>query len=162
VLREPDQAVRRGGVAAVHADIDALKGLHGALARYRHAQRDVAARAQDQVRATRAALEEKASRLRGQLELCQAEYAGCRERAAQADPEDLPVDCSGYARAVAQNTERLEQLQLWQQRVEAEASEFAGIAGRFDVLLADDLPRLEEHLAAIISSLERARHLQAS
>jgi hypothetical protein len=148
-------------VAAIHADIDALKGLHGALARYRHAQRDVAARAQDQVRATRAALEEKASRLRGQLEMCQSEYAGCRERAAQADPEDLPVDCSGYARAVAQNAERLEQLQLWQQRVEAEASEFAGIAGRFDVLLADDLPRLEEHLASIIASLEAARRVQA-
>jgi hypothetical protein len=149
-------------VAAVHADIDALKGLRDALVRYRHAQRDVAARASDQVRVVRAGLEEKANRLRAQVELCQAEYEGCQERAAQADPEDLPVDCSGYARAVAQNAERLEQLQLWQQRVEAEASEFSGIAGRFDALLADDLPRLEEHLAAIISSLERARHLQAS
>jgi hypothetical protein len=149
-------------VAAVHADIDALKGLRDALVRYRHAQRDVAARASDQVRVVRAGLAEKASRLRAQVELCQAEYEGCRERAAQADPEDLPVDCSGYARAVTQNAERLEQLQLWQQRVEAEASEFSGIAGRFDGLLADDLPRLEEHLAAIISSLERARHLQAS
>jgi hypothetical protein len=147
-------------VAAVHADIDALKGLHDALTRYRHAQRDVAARAQDQVRVTRAALEEKASRLRGQLDMCQAEYAGCRERAAQADPDDLPVDCSGYARAVAQNAERLEQLQLWQQRVEAEASEFSGIAGRFDALLADDLPRMEEHLAAIIARLEAARRVQ--
>jgi hypothetical protein len=148
-------------VAAVHADIDALKGLHAALVRYRHAQRDVTTRASDQVRATRAALEEKASRLRAQLELCQAEYAGCRERAAQADPEDLPVDCSGYARAVAWNSERLEQLQLWQQRVEAEASEFAGIAGRFDALLADDLPRMEEHLVAIIARLEAARRVQA-
>jgi hypothetical protein len=148
-------------VAAVHADIDALKGLHDALARYRHAQRDVAARASDQVRVTRAALEEKASRLRGQLDMCQAEYAGCRERAAQADPEDLPVDCSGYARAVAWNSERLEQLQLWQQRVEAEASEFAGVAGRFDALLADDLPRMEEQLTAIIARLEAARRVQA-
>jgi hypothetical protein len=149
-------------VAAVHADIDALKGLHDALVRYRHAQRDVAARASGQVRVTRAALEAKASGLRAQLEMCQAEYAGCRERAAEADPEDLPVDCSGYARAVAQNAERLEQLQLWRQRVEAEASEFSGIAGRFDALLQDDLPRLEEHLAAIIGSLEAARRLQAS
>jgi hypothetical protein len=149
-------------VAAVHADIDALKGLHGALARYRHAQRDVAVRAQDQVRATRAALEEKASRLRAQLEAGQAEYTACRDRAAQAGPDDLPVDCSGYARAVEQNAGRLEQLQLWQQRVEAEVSEFSGIAGRFDAVLADDLPRLEEHLAAIIASLERARRLQAS
>jgi hypothetical protein len=148
-------------VAAVHADIDALKGLHDALVRYRHAQREVAARASDQVRVVRAGLEEKASRLRAQVEMCQAEYAGCRERAAQADPEDLPVDCSGYARAVAQNAERLEQLQLWRQRVEAEASEFSGIAGRFDALLADDLPRMEEHLAAIIARLEAARRVQA-
>jgi hypothetical protein len=149
-------------VTGIHADINALKGLHGALARYRHAQRDVAARAQDQVRATRAALEEKAGRLRAQLELSQSEYAGCRERAAQAEPEDLPVDCSGYARAVDQNAGRLEQIQLWQQRVEAEVSEFSGMAGRFDALLQDDLPRMEEHLAAIIASLERARRLQVS
>jgi hypothetical protein len=148
-------------VAAVHADIDALKGLHDALVRYRHAQRDVAARAADQVRVVRASLEAKASQLRAQLELSQGEYAGCRERAAQADPEDLPVDCSGYARAVAQNAERLEQVQLWQQRVEAEAGEFSGIAGRFDGLLADDLPRMEEHLAAIIARLEAARRVQA-
>lgn len=149
-------------MAVVHADIDALKGLRDALVRYRYAQRDVAARGADQVRATRAALEEKASRLRAQLEMCQAEYAGCRKRAAEADPEDLPVDCSGYARAVEQNAERLEQIQLWQQRVESEVSEFSGIAGRFDALLQDDLPRMEEHLAAIIASLERARRLQAS
>jgi hypothetical protein len=148
-------------VTGIHADIDALKGLHGALARYRHAQRDVAARAQDQVRATRASLGEKASQLRAQVELAQGEYAACRERAAQADPEDLPVDCSGYARAVEQVTERLERIQLWQQRVEAEASEFSGIAGRFSALLADDLPRMEEQLAALISRLEAARRLQA-
>ena len=43
-------------MTGIHADIDALKGLHGALARYRHAQRDVTARGEDQVRATRAAL----------------------------------------------------------------------------------------------------------
>jgi hypothetical protein len=148
-------------VTGIHADIDALKGLHGALVRYRHAQRDVTARGEDQVRATRASLEEKASQLRAQLELSQGEYAGCRERAAQAGPEDLPVDCSGYARAVEQTTERIEQIQLWQQRIDAEASEFSGVAGRFAALLADDLPRMEEHLAAIITSLEAARRVQA-
>jgi hypothetical protein len=148
-------------VAGIHADIDALKGLHGALLRYRHAQRDVTARGEDQVRATRASLEEKASQLRAQLELSQGEYAGCRERAAQAGPDDLPVDCSGYARAVEQATERIEQIQLWQQRIDAEASEFSGVAGRFAALLADDLPRMEEHLAAMIASLEAARRVQA-
>ena len=148
-------------MAAVHADIDALKGLHDALACYRHAQREVAAQAQDQVRVTQAGLEEKAGQLRAQLEMSQGEYAGCRERAAAAGPDDLPVDCSGYARAVAQVTERLEQIQLWQQRVEAEASEFAGVAGRFSGLLADDLPRMEEQLAALVSRLEAARRLQA-
>ena len=113
-------------MTGIHADIDALKGLHGALARYRHAQRDVTARGEDQVRATRASLEEKASQLRAQLELCQGEYAACQDRAAQAAPDDDPVDCSGYAQAVAQNSERLEQIQLWQQRIEAEPVEDRG------------------------------------
>ena len=148
-------------MTGIHADIDALKGLHGALARYRHAQRDVVTQGEDQVRMTRASLEEKASQLRAQLEMAQGEYAGCRERAAQAGPDDLPVDCSGYARAVAQATGRIEQIQLWQQRIDAEASEFSGVAGRFAALLTDDLPRMEEHLAAIITSLEAARRVQA-
>jgi hypothetical protein len=148
-------------VTGIDADIDVLKGLHDALVRYRHAQRDVTARGDDQVRATRASLEEKASQLRAQLELSQGEYAGCRERAAQAGPDDLPVDCSGYARAVEQATERIEQIQRWQQRIDAEASEFSGVAGRFAALLADDLPRMEEHLAAMIASLEAARRVQA-
>ena len=148
-------------MTAVHADIDALKNLHGALVRYRHAQRDVAARASDQLRMTRSRLEERASRLRAQAELAQAEYAGCRDRAAQADPDD-PVDCSGYARAAEQSAGQLEQVQLWQQRVETGASEFSGVAGRFADLLDSGLPRLEEQLAAIIASLERARQLGVS
>lgn len=152
-------------MTGIHADIDALKGLHAALVRYRHAQRDVAARGEDQVRATRASLAAKASQLRVQLELCQAEYAGCQERAARVaedDPGGAVVDCSGYARAVEQNGERLERIQLWQQRVEAEAAEFSGIAGRFGAMLGDELPRTEEHLAAIIASLEAARRVQVS
>ena len=48
-------------MTGIHADIDALKGLHDALARYRHAQRDVTARGEDQLTATRASLETKAS-----------------------------------------------------------------------------------------------------
>ena len=161
MLRAPELTADRGGVTGIHADIDALKGLHGALVRYRHAQREVAARGEDQVRATRTALADKASQLRAQAELAQGEYAGCRERAAQAGPEDLPVDCSGYARAVEQATGQLEQIQLWQQRIDDAASEFSGVAGRFSGLLGEELPRLEEHLAAIVASLERARQLQA-
>jgi hypothetical protein len=146
-------------VTAIHADIDALKGLHQALVRYRHAQRDVIARGEDQLTTTRASLEARASRLRAQLELGQAEYTACQDRAAQADP-DNPVDCSGYARAVEQDSQRLEQIRLWQQRIDAEASEFSGIAGRFADLLEDGLPRMEEHLVAIIASLEAARRVQ--
>jgi hypothetical protein len=41
-------------LTGIHTDIDALKGLHGALVKYRHAQRDVTARGEDQLRATRA------------------------------------------------------------------------------------------------------------
>jgi len=147
-------------VTGIHADIDALKGLHQALVRYRHAQRDVIARGEDQLTATRASLEARVSRLRAQLELGQAEYTACQDRAAQADPDNA-VDCSGYARAVEQNGARLEQIQRWQQRIDAEAAEFSGTAGRFAALLADELPRMEEHLVAVIASLEAARRVQA-
>ena len=59
------------------------------------------------------------------------------------------MDCSGYARAVEQCGERLEQIRRWQQRIDAEASEFQGTASRFGDLLENDLPRTEEHLLAL-------------
>jgi hypothetical protein len=130
-------------VTGIHADIDALKGLHGALVKYRHAQRDVAARGEDQLKATRASLEAKARRV------------------AADDTAGGTVDCSGYARAAEQTGEQLEHVRRWQQRIDAEASEFQGIAGRFADLLENELPRMEEHLVAIIASLEAARRVQA-
>jgi hypothetical protein len=150
-------------VSSVHADIDALKGLHEALVRYRHAQREVAGRGEEEIRLVRASLDAKAGRWRAQLERCQAELAACQERVAQGGPAagDGPVDCSGYARAAEQAGERLEQIRRWQQRIDAEASEFQGTAGRFADLLANDLPRMEEHLLAIVANLEAARRVQA-
>jgi len=151
-------------LTGIHADIDALKGLHGALVTYRHAQRDVTARGQDQIRVTRASLEARASRCRTQLELSQAELGACQERAARAAADDTAggtVDCSAYAQAVEQCGERLEAIRRWQQRIDAEASEFQGIAGRFADLLENELPRMEEHLVAIIASLEAARRVRA-
>ena len=151
-------------MTGIHADIDALKGLHGALVTYRHAQRGVAARGEDQLRATRSSLEAKASRCRAQLELSQTELGACQDRAAQAaedDPGGGTVDCSGYVQAVEQAAERLESIRLWQQRIDAEASEFQGTAGQFADLLENELPRMEEHLVAIIASLEAARRVQA-
>jgi len=148
-------------LTGIHADIDALKRLHGALVTYRHAQRDVTVRGEDQLRVTRASLESKASRCRAQLELSQAELGACQDRAAQDDTGGGTVDCSGYARAVEQCGERLEAIRRWQQRIDAEASEFGGIAGRFADLLENELPRMEEHLVAIIASLEAARRVQA-
>jgi hypothetical protein len=153
-------------VTSVHADLDALKGLHEALVRYRHAQREVAGRGEEEIKVIRASLDAKASRWRAQLEQCQAEFGACQERAAQAVADDAaaadgPVDCSGYARAAEQCGERLAQIRRWQQRIDAEASEFQGTAGRFGDLLENDLPRTEEHLLAIIRSLEAARRVQA-
>jgi hypothetical protein len=158
-------------VSSIHADIDALKGLHEALVRYRHAQREVAGRGDEEIKVIRASLEAKASRWRAQLEQCQAEFGACQERAAQAAADgpaadgpaagDGLVDCSGYARAAEQAGERLEQIRRWQQRIDAEASEFQGTAGRFCDLLENDLPRTEEHLLAVIRSLEAARRVQA-
>jgi hypothetical protein len=152
-------------VTSIHADIDALKGLHEALVRYRHAQREVASRGEEEIKVIRASLEAKASRWRAQLEQCQAELGACQERAAQAAADgsaaaDDRVDCSGYARAAEQCEERLEQIRRWQQRIDAEAGEFQGTASRFGHLLENDLPRTEEHLLAIIRSLEAARRAQ--
>jgi hypothetical protein len=154
-------------VTAIHADIDALRGLHEALVRYRHAQREMAARGDDVIRTTREALEARASRWHSQLELCQAELGACRARAAQAAQDgtgdgagDGTVDCSGYARAVEQTQERLEHIRRWQRRIDEEASEFQGTASRFLDLLETDLPRTEEYLLAALRSLEAARHVQ--
>lgn len=156
-------------MTGIHADIDALKGLHEALVRYRHAQREVASRGDDVIGAARAALEAKASRWQAQLELCQVEFGDCRERAARAAQDgpmdgngDGTVDCSGYARAVEQSRERLEHIRRWQQRIDAEASEFQGTASRFLGLLETDMPRAEERLLAAIRSLEAARRVQAA
>jgi hypothetical protein len=157
-------------VTSIHADIDAMKGLHEALVRYRHAQREVAGRSDEEIKVVRASLEAKALRWRAQLEQCQVEFGACQERAAQAAAgsaadgpvgADEPVDCSGYARAVEHCGERLEQIRRWQQRIDAEASEFGGTASRFGDLLENDLPRTEEHLLALIRSLEAARRVQA-
>jgi hypothetical protein len=151
-------------VTAIHADIDALKGLHEALVRYRHAQREVASRGDDVIRMSRASLEARASRWQTQLELAEAEFGACRERAAEAaqdGPGDGTVDCSGYARAVERSRERLEHIRRWQQRIDQEASEFQGTASRFLDLLETDLPRSGEQLLAAITSLEAARRVQA-
>jgi hypothetical protein len=147
-------------VTAIHADIDALRGLHAALVRYRHAQREVAGRGDDEIKVARAALEAKASRRRSQMELRQTEFGACQDRAAQATEDDA-VDCPGYARAVEESVERLERIRRWQQRIDQEASEFQGTASRFLDLLENDLPRTEEHLLAAIGSLEAARRVQA-
>ena len=162
--------------SSIHADADALKGLHEALVRYRHAQREVARRGDEEITVVRASLEAKAGRWRVQLEQSRAELAACQERAAQAAADGpaangwaaagpaadgTPVECSGYARAVEQCEERLEQIRRWQQRIDAEASEFQGTASRFGDLLENDLPRTEEHLLALIRSLEAARRVQA-
>jgi hypothetical protein len=156
-------------VTSVNADIDALKGLHEALVRYRHAQREVAVRGADEITLARTALAARAGRWRAQMEQHQAEFGACQERAAQAQAAgdgltagDGPADCSGYARAAEQCGERLERIRQWQQRIDAEASEFQGTASRFLDLLENDLPRAEEHLLALIRSLEAARRVQAS
>jgi hypothetical protein len=147
-------------VTAIHADIDALTELRAALTRFRYAQREAADRGGDAIEATRVSLEAKASRWRARLEQGRAELEACRDRAAA--EQDAPVDCSGYARAVTEAGERLEHIRLWQQRIDQQVTEFAGADSRFKNLLETDLPRAEEQLAAIITSLRAARRVQPS
>ena len=146
----------------IHADIDALHGLHRAMARFRLAGRGVADRGNDQIAVTRASLEAEASRCRSRLEQGYADLGACRQRAAEsAATGNGPVDCSEQAGAVSEAEERLERLRRWQYRIDQEASEFLGVASRFLALLEDDLPRTEDQLLAIIANLEGARRLQA-
>lgn len=138
-------------MSRIHADIEALKGLHEALGRFGQAMREVADRGDDQVEMTRASLEAKAAICRSRLEQCQAELDARRSEA--------DTDRSGYAQAVAQEGERLERIRRWQQRVDQEASEFHGTASRFRDLLETGLPRTQEQLRAAIASLEAARRV---
>jgi hypothetical protein len=144
------------GTNRVHADIEALKGFHEALIRFRYAQRGVAERGRDEIETARAVLAAKASRWQARLEQCQAELDACRA----GDGEEA-ADCSAYARAVQQTGERLEHVRRWQQRVDIEAGEFGGVAGGYLDLLEVDLPRAEGRLLAIITSLEAARRVPA-
>jgi hypothetical protein len=141
--------------SAVHADIEALAGLHAAMSRFRQVMREVADRGDDQVEMTRASLAARAGQLQARLEQCQAELDACRARPA----EDQQADCSRYVQAVAEAAERLEHVRHWQQRIDIEASEFRGIAGRFRDVLATDLPRTEGHLLAMAASLQAARRV---
>jgi hypothetical protein len=144
-------------VTTVHADIDALKGLHEALVRFRYAQREVAERGGDEIELTRASLAAKASHWQARLEQDRAELEACRDSGGE---EGAP-DCSAYARAVEQTGERLEHIRRWQQRVEVAADEFRGTAGGFADLLDSGLPRAETQLLALITTLEAARRVQA-
>jgi hypothetical protein len=145
-------------VTTVHADIDALKGLHEALVRYRYAQREVAERGGDEIELARASLAAKASHWQARLEQDRAELEACRASGG----EEGPPDCSAYARAVEQTGERLEHVRRWQQRVDVEADEFRGTAVAFGDLLDSGLPRAETQLLALITNLEAARRVQAS
>ena len=140
----------------VHADLDALKGFHEALVRFRYAQRSVAERGRSEIEVSRASLAAKAGRWQARLEQCQAELDACR-----AGEGEETADCSAHVRAVEQAGERLEHIRRWQQRVDAEASEFGGTASAYLDLLEVDLPRAESQLLAIITSLEAARRVPA-
>jgi hypothetical protein len=118
-------------VTKVDADIAALREFHAALVRFRHSQQDVIYHADFAIETTRASLAAKAS---------QAEYS---------QPEAIQEPESGQ--------ERAEQVRRWQQRVDEEASLFHTSASRYRELLTTDLPRTENHLLALIASLEACR-----
>jgi hypothetical protein len=149
-------------VADIHADIEALKEFAGALARYRHAQREVAERGDYQIAATRASLEEKAGQWRSLLARRRADLAACQRAAAMDAEGGGHAGCHAEAAAVREAEERLESVRRWQQRVEDGASVFLSPSSRFRNLLDVDLPRTEHHLLAIIDGLEAARGVRVT
>ena len=148
-------------MADIHADIDALRELADALARFRHAQREVVERGDHEIEATRASLEAKAGRWRSLLARRQADLAACQQAAAR-DAAGPTPDCSAEARAVHEAQERLDHIRRWQQRVDEEAGAFRGAAIRFRDLLDLDLPRIENHLRAVIGGLEASRRIRVA
>ena len=153
----------------IHADVEALRGLRETLARFRYDQRDSAGRGEGEIEVARGELEARASSARAWLEQCRAELEACLQASSAAVDGSAPSassasmeDCSGLARAVAEAEERLEHVRRWQQRVEQEASLFYGAAMRFRDRLENDLPRTEDHLLDMITSLEAARRVQAA
>ena len=156
----------------IHADVEALRGLRETLARFRYDQRDSAGRGEGEIEVARGELEARASSARAWLEQCRAELEACLQASSAATDGSAPSassassassdDCSGLARAVAEAEERLEHVRRWQQRVEQEASLFYGAAMRFRDRLENDLPRTEDHLLDMITSLEAARRVQAA
>jgi hypothetical protein len=155
-------------VTKIHADIEALKGLRETLARFRYDQRDARYRGEGEIEMTRGELEARASSASAWLERCRAELDACREASGASGASVSSAssassdDCLGYERAVAEAQERLEQVRRWQQRVEQEAGAFHGAAMRFRDLLENDLPRTEDRLLDMITSLEAARRVQAA
>jgi len=149
-------------VADIHADIDALTEFKDALTRFRHAQREVVERGDQEIEAARYSLEAKASRWRSTLVRRQADFAACQQAAARdSSAGGSAGDCSSQASAVREAQERLDHIHRWQQRVEEKAGMVRSASGQFRDLLDLDLPRTENHLLAIISGLEASRGLQA-
>jgi hypothetical protein len=148
-------------VADINATPAALKAFRDALARFRYTQRDVADRGDYEIEKTRASLEAKAGRWRSILERNQADLDRCLDRAAAAAQEGGYVDCSGFARAVAEAEDRLANIRRWEQRVDEEAGAFRGVANRFRNLIEVDLPHTDAHLLGIIEGLEATREIQA-
>ena len=155
----------------IHADIEALRGLRETLARFRYDQRDARYRGEGEIEVTRGELEARASSALAWLERCRVELDACREASASSGVSGASAssassassdDCLGYERAVAEAQERLERVRRWQQRVEQAASVFYGAAMGFRDLLENDLPRTEDHLLDMITSLEAARRVQAA
>lgn len=147
-------------MAEIQADIEALKALHDALVRFRYTQRDVTDRGDQEIEATRASLEAKASKWRLRLEQALSDLRACEYRAAAAAEQGGWIDCSGFARAAAEAGDQLAHVQSWQRRVEEEAGAFRSAANRFRSLLEADIPRTDDQLRGIITRLEAARRVQ--
>jgi hypothetical protein len=144
----------------INATPDALRAFRDALARFRYEQRDVADRGNYEIDKTRASLADKAERWRTILEQRESDLERCQYHAAAAAEEGGYVDCSGFARAVAEAQERLENTRRWQHRVEEEAAAFRGTANRFKTLVEVDVPHADAHLLGVIEGLQAARDIQ--
>lgn len=144
-------------MAAVHADIDAIRNLREAFDRYQFEQRQVFADATHEIDSTRASLERKAEKWRLRLEQLRDEYRRCQILAASAAEHGGYVDCSGYPPAIDEAQERLTNVGIWQTRVENEIAVYEGVRSRFHECVEIDLRHAYVHLTEVIQALIEVR-----
>lgn len=148
----------------VHADVEALKALRGALPDFARRQYEAIEEAEAEIARTQQRLEAVEQEARYQVEQARAALENCYIQAMLAAQQGYSVDCSGYEYALRQAEERLIRILEWQNRVRQEAEAFRNVAYAYRDYLANAIAQATAYLDRRITALEayHATRLQAT